>query len=69
MRSGGHLVIMSFANDGPKQRGNLHACRSDTETMATELGEGLSLVSKARETYTAPPGSGQAFVYGVSKRI
>jgi hypothetical protein len=34
----------------------------------TEVGEGFSLVTKARETHTTPRGASQAFFYGVFKR-
>ena len=63
--AGGHLVIASFADDGPNQCSDLDVCRYNAESMATELGEGFSLVRQARETHTTPSGSSQAFFYGV----
>ena len=38
-------------------------------SLASELGEGFSLVREARETHTTPWGSSQAFFYGVFKRL
>jgi SAM-dependent methyltransferase len=65
---GGHLIIASFADDGPKRCSDLDVCRYDAGTMAAELGEGFSLASEARETHTTPWGSSQAFFYGVFRR-
>ena len=65
---GGHLIIASFADDGPKRCSDLDVCRYNAETMGAELGEGFSLVRDARETHTTPWGSSQAFFYGVFRR-
>ena len=65
---GGHLIVASFADDGPKRCSNLDVCRYNAESMAAELGEGFSLVREARETHTTPWGSSQAFFYGVFRR-
>jgi SAM-dependent methyltransferase len=65
---GGHLIIASFADDGPKRCSDLDVCRYDAESLATELGKGFSLVKEAGETHTTPWGSLQAFFYGVFRR-
>jgi 2-polyprenyl-3-methyl-5-hydroxy-6-metoxy-1,4-benzoquinol methylase len=65
---GGHLVIATFADDGPKRCSDLDVCRYNARSLASELGEGFSLVREARETHTTPWGSSQAFVYGVFRR-
>jgi SAM-dependent methyltransferase len=65
---GGHLIIATFADDGPRRCSGLDVCRSNAKTMGTELGEGFSLVRDARETHTTPWGSSQAFFYGVFRR-
>ena|SRR5689334_18556605 len=65
----GHLLIATFADDGPKQCSNLDVCRYNARSLASELGEGFSLVREARETHATPWGSRQAFFYGVFKRF
>ena len=65
---GGHLIVASFADDGPKRCSDLNVCRYNAETMAAELGEGFSLVREAAETHTTPWGSTQSFFYGVFQR-
>jgi 2-polyprenyl-3-methyl-5-hydroxy-6-metoxy-1,4-benzoquinol methylase len=66
---GGHLIIASFADDGPKRCNDLDVCRYNAETMGAELGEGFSLVREASETHTTPSGLSQAFFYGVFRRL
>jgi SAM-dependent methyltransferase len=65
---GGHLVIASFADEGPRRCSDLDVRRYNAGTMAAELGEGFSLVMEARETHTTPWGSPQPFFYGVFRR-
>jgi SAM-dependent methyltransferase len=65
---GGHLVIATFADDGPKRCSDLDVCRYNARSLASELGEGFSVVREARETHTTPWGSSQAFFYGVFRR-
>jgi SAM-dependent methyltransferase len=66
---GGHLVIATFADDGPRQCSNLDVCRYNARSLASELGGGFSLVREAKETHATPWGSSQPFVYGVFKRL
>ena len=66
---GGHLLIATFADDGPKRCSELDVCRYNAQSLAVELGEGFSLVQEARETHATPWGASQAFVYGVFKRL
>ena len=68
IQEGGHLIIASFADDGPKRCSDLDVCRYNAESMGAELGEGFSLVREAREAHTTPWGSSQAFFYGVFRR-
>jgi hypothetical protein len=66
--TGGHVIIASFAEEGPKRCSDLEVCGYNAETMAAELGKGFSLEREARETHTTPWGAPQAFFYGVFRR-
>jgi ubiquinone/menaquinone biosynthesis C-methylase UbiE len=66
---GGHLIIASFADDGPTRCSDLDVCRHNAASMAAEMGEGFSLINEARETHATPWGSPQAFFYGVFRRL
>ena len=65
---GGHLIIASFADDGPERCSDLDVCRYKAASMAAELGEGFSLLDQTRETHTTPWNTRQAFFYGVFRR-
>lgn len=65
---GGHLIIATFADDGPKRCSDLDVCRYNAKTLGAELGEAFLFVNEARETHTTPWGATQSFFYGVFKR-
>jgi len=65
---GGHLIIASFADDGPKRCSDLDVCRYDGRSLAAELGDAFSLVRERTETHVTPWGSTQAFFYGGFRR-
>lgn len=68
VRPGGHIVIATFAPDGPEQCSGLPVQRYDAEGLARELGRGLTLVESQREVHTTPWDSAQAFTYAVLRR-
>jgi len=65
---GGHLMISSFADDGPKRCSDLDVCRYNAASMTAEMGKGFSLIKESRETHSTPWGAPQAFFYGVFRR-
>lgn len=65
---GGHLIVATFAEAGPKRRSDLEVCRYDACSLATEPGEGFALVRDATGFHTTPGGSMQEFTYGVFRR-
>lgn len=66
---GGHLVIASFADDGPKRCSDLDVRGYNARSLEAELGEGFLLRKESRETHTTPWGSLQPFIYGVFERL
>jgi SAM-dependent methyltransferase len=65
---GSHLIIASFADDGPQQCSDLDVCRYNAESMAAELGAEFSLIQEAREMHSTPWNASPAFFYGVFRR-
>jgi trans-aconitate methyltransferase len=65
---GGHIIIATFADDGPTHCSGLEVRRYNAQTMAAELGQDFALVREAGETHTTPSGTSQAFFYGVFRR-
>lgn len=65
---GGHLIIATFADAGPKRCSNLDVCRYNADSLRAELGQGFLLVRETGEMHTTPWGSSQPFFYGVFRR-
>jgi SAM-dependent methyltransferase len=65
---GGHLILATFAPDGPTRCSGLDICRYDAEAVLKELGDSFSIVKELRETHTTPAGRTQNFFYGVFRR-
>jgi SAM-dependent methyltransferase len=65
---GGHLIIATFAPDGPPRCSGLEVCRYDASSLAAELGDTFTLVGEATETHVTPQGSPQTFFYGTFRR-
>ncbi|SRR6056297_1393808 len=66
---GGHVIIGSFATDGPEKCSGLPVCRYDAESMASTLGDRFSLVHSQRYLHATPWGKEQHFFFGVFQRI
>jgi ubiquinone/menaquinone biosynthesis C-methylase UbiE len=65
---GGHLIMATFADNGPRQCSNLDVCRYNADSLRRELGPGFTLVREVQETHATPSGSAQQFFYGVFRR-
>jgi ubiquinone/menaquinone biosynthesis C-methylase UbiE len=63
LKPGGHVVIATFAQDGPLQCSGLPVRRYGAEELAAEFGAPFTLVSHERETHVTPGGGTQSFVY------
>lgn len=63
LKPGGHLIIMTFAIDGPKKCSGLDIVQYDAEKLNAELGSGFDLVESGHETHLTPAGSEQKFAY------
>jgi SAM-dependent methyltransferase len=65
---GGHVIIATFALDGPEKCSGLPVRRYDGQTLASELGAGFKLILDQAETHMTPWGKPQAFNYAVFVR-
>jgi SAM-dependent methyltransferase len=68
LRSGGALVIATFANDGPTHCSGLPVSRYSPEDLAGTFSEGFSLVADEREDHITPTGVVQPFTWAVLRR-
>lgn len=63
VRPGGHVVLATFAEDGPERCSGLPVCRYAPDALHAVFGEGFTKIGEDREVHTTPGGSVQAFAY------
>jgi SAM-dependent methyltransferase len=63
VKPGGHVIVATFADDGPLQCSGLPVMRYAPEGLHAEFGEPFTLVAHQREAHTTPFGTVQQFVY------
>lgn len=68
LRTGGHLIIATFALDGPTHCSGLAVGRYSPETLLAALGPGFELISHVREVHRTPAGKEQAFIYACCEK-
>jgi SAM-dependent methyltransferase len=68
IRPGGHVVIGTFATDGPERCSGLPVNRYDEAGRASELGEGFELMGSRRHEHSTPWHSAQRFLFCVFLR-
>ena len=68
VRSGGWIVISTFALTGPSACSGLSVCQYNAKMLAAEFGVSFQLVREVAETHVTPAGKTQAFIYVVFRR-
>jgi SAM-dependent methyltransferase len=63
VRSGGHVIVSTFAEDGPLQCSGLPVMRYDADALHDEFGAAFELVRHEREAHRTPAGNTQKFLY------
>lgn len=63
VQSGGHVIVASFAEDGPEQCSGLPVVRYSAKRLHGVFGPSFALVRHKRETHRTPFGTTQKFVY------
>ena len=66
---GGHLVVATFAPDGPARCSGLDVVRYDGPALAAVFSPGFALRREVRESHRTPWGTRQSFVYAVFERV
>jgi SAM-dependent methyltransferase len=65
VRIGGHVIIGTFAVDGPLKCSGLEVCRYDAGTLSRELGPRFKLVRALSRTHLTPASKPQQFFFGL----
>jgi SAM-dependent methyltransferase len=68
VRVGGHVLVATFAEDGPRRCSGLDVIRYSPGGLHAEFGAGFTLLGAAREEHRTPTGEVQAFTYCVCQR-
>ena len=68
VRPGGHLVVGTFASDGPERCSGLPVARYDARSLAAEFGEAFALVKARRDEHRTPRGVIQPFTWIALRR-
>lgn len=63
VRPGGHVIVATFAEDGPQQCSGLPVMRYSHDALHGEFGPAFSLLGKASELHPTPFGTVQSFIY------
>ncbi len=68
LTSDGHVIIATFAIDGPSKCSGLDVARYDASAIRAELGDEFQLLEQADETHVTPWATKQKFTYFRFKR-
>jgi 2-polyprenyl-3-methyl-5-hydroxy-6-metoxy-1,4-benzoquinol methylase len=63
VKQGGHVIVATFAPDGPEQCSGLPVARYDPNELHGEFGPAFELLEHTSEEHKTPWGSVQNFVY------
>jgi ubiquinone/menaquinone biosynthesis C-methylase UbiE len=65
---GGHIIIATFAIDGPRRCSGLDTVQYDVESMCSQLGDEFVLLDKLDEKHITPGNKEQKFTYFMYRR-
>lgn len=63
VKPGGHVIVATFAEDGPLKCSGLDVVRYRPQTLHDEFGAGFKLLKSENEVHRTPSGVEQKFVY------
>lgn len=63
VKPGGHVIVATFAEDGPTECSGLPVMRYDADALHAEFGAPFTLLAHEREEHHTPSGSTQKFIY------
>ena len=68
VKPGGHVIVATFAEDGPAQCSGLPVMRYSADELHDEFGESFQLLDHRKEEHHTPSGTVQQFVYCYCRR-
>lgn len=69
VKPGGHVIVATFAEDGPNQCSGLPVMRYRADQLHAEFGDSFTLLRHENEAHHTPSGTVQQFVYCYCRRM
>lgn len=63
VKTGGHIIVATFADDGPEKCSGLEVARYDPQSLHNEFGADFELLDSTHEEHHTPFGTEQKFIY------
>lgn len=63
VKAGGHIIMATFAEDGPEKCSGLSVMRYSAESLTKILGPAFELLETRKESHQTPAGNSQSFIY------
>jgi 2-polyprenyl-3-methyl-5-hydroxy-6-metoxy-1,4-benzoquinol methylase len=63
VKTGGSVIVATFASDGPRKCSGLEVARYDAQQLHAEFGADFCLIESSREEHSTPTGASQPFIY------
>ncbi|MGZ8256998.1 MAG: class I SAM-dependent methyltransferase [Gallionella sp.] len=63
VKIGGHIIVATFAEDGPTQCSGLPVMRYAANELHAQFGEAFTLIKHVKESHHTPSGTVQQFLY------
>jgi SAM-dependent methyltransferase len=67
--AGGHVVIATFAEDGPQMCSGLPITRYSAAELEAAMGDGFALLDTVRHQHSTPAGGAQSFLWLLAERV
>jgi ubiquinone/menaquinone biosynthesis C-methylase UbiE len=68
VKPGGHVIVATFAEDGPEKCSGLPVMRYSADALHAEFGARFTLLRQEREEHHTPFGTVQQFIYCMCRR-
>jgi SAM-dependent methyltransferase len=69
VRPGGHVVLSTFAGNGPSRCSGLDVVRYEPSELQAQVGSAFQLLESHREDHSTPGGTSQAFIYCLFRKL
>lgn len=68
VKPGGHVIVATFAEDGPEKCSGLPVMRYSADGLHAEFGTPFTLLKQEREEHHTPAGAVQKFIYCLCRK-